>query len=72
MSKGEGRNVTLHDKNSVIARVVDIDRSLPVIAIQVGKETLENVILDKGSGVNLITEEKLIQLGLPIPLPDPY
>jgi hypothetical protein len=72
MSKGQGSNVTLRDKNSVIAGTMDVDRGLPVIAVQVGKETLENVLLDGGSGVNLITEEERIRLGLPTPLPVPY
>jgi hypothetical protein len=52
----------------VIAGTVDVDKGLPVIAVQVGKETLENVLLDGGSGMNLITEEERIWLGLP----DPY
>jgi hypothetical protein len=33
MSKGQGSNATLQDKNNVIARAVDVDRGLPVIAI---------------------------------------
>jgi hypothetical protein len=46
----------------VIAGIVDVDRGLPIITIQVGKETLENVLLDGGSGVNLITKEEEDQL----------
>jgi hypothetical protein len=72
MSKGQGSNATLQDKNSVIAGAMDVNRGLPVIAIQVGKETLENVLLDRGSGVNLITEEERIRLGMQTPLPAPY
>jgi hypothetical protein len=37
----------------VIVGVVDVDKGLLVIAVQVGKETLENVLLDGGSGMNL-------------------
>jgi hypothetical protein len=33
MSKGQGRNVTLQDKNSVIARAVDIDKGFPIIVV---------------------------------------
>jgi hypothetical protein len=33
MPKGQGSNVTLQDKNSVIARAVDVDRGLLVIAV---------------------------------------
>jgi hypothetical protein len=72
MSKEQGRHVTLQDMNIVIARAVDVDKGLPVIAVQVGEETLKNVLLDGGSGVNFITEEEHIWLGLPTPLPDPY
>jgi hypothetical protein len=46
MSKGERSNVILQDKYSMIAGVVDVDRGIPVIAVQVGKETLENVLLN--------------------------
>jgi hypothetical protein len=53
-------------------RAEDVDRGLPVIAIHVDIKTLENVLLDGGSGVDLITEGERIQLGLPTPLPAPY
>jgi hypothetical protein len=74
MSNGQGRNVygTPQDKNNVIAGAVDVDIGPPVIAIQVGKETLENVLLDKGSKVNLTTEEERIWLEMQTPLPAPY
>jgi hypothetical protein len=52
MPKGQGSNMTLQDKNNVIVGAVDVDRGLLVIAVQVGKETLENVLLDRGSRMN--------------------
>jgi hypothetical protein len=46
---------------------VDADRGFLIIAVQVGKETLKNVLLDEGFGVKLIIEEESIWLGLPAP-----
>ena len=64
--------MTLQDKNNMIAGAVDVDRGLPIITIQVGKETLENVLLDEGSGANLIIEEERIWMGMQTPLPALY
>jgi hypothetical protein len=74
MFNGKKRNVygTPQDKNSVIAGIVDMDKGLPVIAIHMGKETIENVLLDGGSRMNLITEEEVIWLGMQTPLPAPF
>jgi hypothetical protein len=55
--------VILYDKNSMSAGAVDVDKCLPIIVVQVDKETLENVLLDGGSRVNLITEEEEFGLG---------
>ena len=51
---------------------VYINRGLSVISVQVGNSTLKNVLLDGGSGVNLITEEEQIRLGLKEPSLAPY
>ena len=51
---------------------IDVDRELPVLTVQVGNGTLENVLLDGGSGVNLITEEERNRLGLKDPQPAPF
>jgi hypothetical protein len=45
-----------------------VDRGLLVIAVQVNKETLQDVLLDGGSGLNLITKEECIWFGKQNPL----
>jgi hypothetical protein len=43
-----------------------------VIQIQVGKNFIEDMLLDGGFGVNIITKKLRIQLGLSKPKPTPY
>jgi len=43
-----------------------------VIQVQIGKNTLEDVLLDGGSGINIIIEQLRLKLGLPKPKPPPY
>jgi hypothetical protein len=40
--------------------------------VQIGKNTIEDVLLDGGSGVNIITKQLRLKLGLPKPKPAPY
>ena len=54
--------MTPHDKNSMSAGAMDVDKCFPIIAVQVDKETLENVLLDRRSRMNLITEEEEFHL----------
>lgn len=56
-------------KDGVLIGVVDMDCGLVVFLVQVDKETLDNMLLDGGSGVNLIAEQERICLGLQAPLP---
>jgi hypothetical protein len=72
MSKGQGRNITLHDKNSVIAGAKDVEKGLPVIAVQVGKNTFENLLLDGRFRMKLIIEEERIRLRIQTPSLAPY
>lgn len=51
---------------------IDVDRELPVLTVQIGSGTLDNVLLDGGSGVNLITEEERKRLGLKNPQSAPF
>jgi hypothetical protein len=51
---------------------IDVDRKLPLLTVQMGNGTLDNVFLDNGSGVNLITEEKQRRLGLKDRQPTPF
>jgi hypothetical protein len=43
-----------------------------IIKEQVGKNTIENVLLDGRLSVNIIRKQLTIKLGLPKPKPTPY
>jgi hypothetical protein len=43
-----------------------------VIQVQIGKNTIEDVLLDGGFGINIITKQLRLRLGLPKPKPTPY
>ena len=45
---------------------------MPVISICIGKNIVDDVLLDGGSGVNVITEEERRRLGLSKPSPAPF
>jgi len=45
---------------------------MTAIQVQIGKNTIEDVLLDGGSGVNIITKQLRFRLGLPKPKPAPY
>ena len=56
----------------LIAATEAIDKHMPVISICIGKNIVDDVLLDGGSGVNVITEEEHRRLGLPKPSPAPF
>ena len=56
----------------LIAATEAIDKHMPVISICIGKNVVDDVLLDGGSGVNVITEEEHRRLGLPKPSPAPF
>ena len=56
----------------LIAAIEAIDKHMPVISICIGKNIVDDVLLDGGSGVNVITEEERRKLGLPKPSPAPF
>ena len=56
----------------LIAATEAIDKHMPVISICIGKNIVDDVLLDGGSGVNVITEEERRKLGLPKPSPAPF
>jgi hypothetical protein len=56
---------------STVASVA-IDHQMVVIQVQVGKNFIEDVLLDGGFGVNIITEKRRVQLGLSKPKLAPY
>jgi hypothetical protein len=43
-----------------------------VIQVQIGKNTIEDVLLDGGFGINIITEQLRLRFGLQKPKPAPY
>jgi len=45
---------------------------MAVIQVQVGKNIVEDVLIDGGASVNIITENLRTKLGLPKPRPAPY
>ena len=55
-----------------ISAAVAVDRQMPVVQIAIGKTFVDNVLLDGGSGVNLMSNNLRKQLGLPQPKPSPY
>jgi hypothetical protein len=68
---------TIHKQvSSLIPKVgttiVAIDNHITIIQVQIGKNTIEDVFLDGGFGVNIITEQLRLRLGLPKPKHAPY
>jgi hypothetical protein len=51
---------------------VIIDNHMVVIQVHIGKNTIEDVLLDGGSRINIITKQLRLRLGLPKPKPAPY
>jgi hypothetical protein len=45
---------------------------MATIQVQIGKNTIKDVLLDGGSGVNIITKQLRLRLGLPKLKPAPY
>ncbi len=56
----------------VVTTVVVIDNHMVIIQVQIGKNTIEDVLLDVGSKINIITKQLKLRLGLPKPKPTPY
>ncbi len=55
-----------HSKVDIV--ILEVDNQMVVIQIQVGKNTIEDVMLD-GANVNIITKNLKTKLGLPKPRP---
>jgi hypothetical protein len=52
--------------------VVAIDNHMAVIQVQIRKNIIEDVLLDGDSGINIITKQLRLRLGLPKPKLAPY
>jgi len=51
---------------------IAIDNHMVIIQVQIGNNTIEDVLLSGGSGINIITEQLRLRLGLPKPKLVPY
>jgi hypothetical protein len=45
---------------------------MAIIQVQVGKNIIEDVLIDGGANVNIIIENLITKLGLPKPIQTPY
>jgi hypothetical protein len=60
--------IETHSK--VNTTTIEVDNQM--VVIQVGKKTIEDVMLDGGTNVNIIIENLKTKLGLPKQRPTPY
>jgi hypothetical protein len=51
---------------------IAIDNHMAIIQVQIGKNTIEDVLLDGGSRINIITKQLRLKLGLSKLLHAPY
>jgi hypothetical protein len=51
---------------------IEVDNQMAIIQVQVGKNILENILLDGGANVNIITKNLKTKLGLAKLRPFPY
>jgi hypothetical protein len=56
----------------VAITTIAIDNHVVIIQVQIGKSTIEDILLNGGFGVNIIIEQLKLKLGLPKPKPAPY
>ncbi len=52
--------------------IVAIDNHMVIIQVQIGKNKIEDALLDEGFRVNIITDRLRLRLGLPKPKLAPY
>ncbi len=62
--------VETHFEVDIIA--IEVDNQMAIIRIQVGKNIVDDVLLDGGASVNIITENFKTKLSLPKPRLTPY
>lgn len=58
--------------DAVDATKIDVDQQLFILLVTISTSTLQNVLLNGGSGINMITEEEQLQLGLLVLQVAPY
>jgi hypothetical protein len=52
--------------------IIKVNNHMAIIQVQVGKNLVENVLIDGGASRNIITENFITKLGLPRASPTPY
>ncbi len=62
--------VETHFKTNTV--VIEVNNQMVVIQVQVGKNIVENVLIDGRVNVNIIIKKFISKLGLPKPKPIPY
>ncbi len=62
--------VKTHSEIDIVA--IKINNQMVVIQIQVGKNIVEDVLIDGGANVNVIIKTLKTKLSLPKPIPTPY
>jgi hypothetical protein len=62
--------VETHSKVNIVT--IEVTNHMAIVQIQVGKNVVEDVLLDGGASVNIIIENLKTKLGLPKPRPAPY
>jgi hypothetical protein len=56
----------------VTTMIVAIDNHMAIIHVQIGKNIVDDVLLNGGFGVNTIVKQLILKLGLPKPKLTPY
>jgi hypothetical protein len=62
--------VETHSELDIVA--IEVNNQMVVIQVQMGKNIVEDVLIDGGASVNIITENLKTKLGLPKPKLAPY
>jgi hypothetical protein len=58
--------------SEVVSVVIEVNNQMAVIQVQVRKNIVENVLIDGGPSVNIVTKNLITKLNLPKPRPTPY
>jgi hypothetical protein len=65
-------NIMVKTNSEIDIVAIKINNQMVVIQIQVGKNIVEDVMIDGGANVNVIIETLKTKLSLPKPIPTPY
>jgi hypothetical protein len=51
--------------------IIKVDNHMSIIQVQVGKNIVEDILIDGGTSVNIITKNFITKFGLGVPKPRP-